>query len=132
MMSVFEPNSRHLQEVLIFCFHLKKTAAEAHRMLSSTFGKAALCERTCREWFQRFKRGDSNVKDRHGGRKENIFEDFELRALLARLVPNARRIGRIIGSDSTSHFQTPQSHGNDSEVRKSGSVQVENNVGKWS
>ena len=34
-MSVFEPNSRHLQEVLIFCFHLKKTVAEALRVLSS-------------------------------------------------------------------------------------------------
>jgi len=46
-MSVFEPNSRHLREVLIFCFHLKKTAAEAHRMLSSIYGEAALSERTC-------------------------------------------------------------------------------------
>jgi len=33
-------------------------------------------------------------------------------------VPNARRIGRIIGSDSTSHFTTPESHGNVSEIRK--------------
>ena len=48
-MSVFESNSRHLLEVLFFCFHLKKTAAEAHRMLWSTYGEAALSERTCRE-----------------------------------------------------------------------------------
>ena len=48
-MSVFKLNSRHLREVLIFCFHLNKTAAEAHRMLSSTYGEAALGERTCRE-----------------------------------------------------------------------------------
>ena len=48
-MSVFEPNSRHLREVLIFCFHLKKTAADAHRMLAGTHGEAALSERTCLE-----------------------------------------------------------------------------------
>ena len=30
----------------------------------------------------------------------------------------SRRIGMIIESDSTSHFKTPQSHGNDSEARK--------------
>ena len=30
-MSVYEPNSRHLREVLIFCFNMKKSAAEAHR-----------------------------------------------------------------------------------------------------
>ena len=66
--------------VLIFCFRLKKTAAEAHRMLSSTYGEAAFDERTCREWFQRFKSGDFDVDDRHGGGKDNI---FELEALLA-------------------------------------------------
>ena len=82
-MSVFEPNSRHLREVLMFRCNLKKTAAEAHRMLSSTYGEAALSERTCREWFQRFKKGDFDVEDRHGGEKENIFEDYELEALFA-------------------------------------------------
>ena len=82
-MSVFEPNSRHLQEVFIFYFHLKKTAAEAHKMLSSTYGEAAFSERTCREWFQRFKSGDFDVEDRYGGGKEKIFEDLELEALLA-------------------------------------------------
>ena len=38
-MSVYEPNSRHLQEILIFCFNMKKSAAEAHRMLSNTYGE---------------------------------------------------------------------------------------------
>ena len=41
-MSVFEPNSRNLREILIFCFHLKKITAEANRMSSSTNGDAAL------------------------------------------------------------------------------------------
>ena len=47
-MSVFDRNS-HLRESLIFCFYLKKTATEAHRMLSSTYGEATFRERTCRE-----------------------------------------------------------------------------------
>ena len=46
-MSAFDPNARHLREVLIFCFNLKKTVAEAHRILSSTYGEAAFSERTC-------------------------------------------------------------------------------------
>ena len=62
---------------------MKKTAAEAHRMLSSTYGEAALSERTCREWFQRFKSGDFAVEDRHCGGKEKISKDSELQALLA-------------------------------------------------
>ena len=37
----------------------------------------------CRVWFQHFKRGDYDVVDRHGGGKDKIFEDSELKALLA-------------------------------------------------
>ncbi|GFW06366.1 hypothetical protein TNCV_38401 [Trichonephila clavipes] len=40
---------------------MKKSAAEAHRMLSNTYGEAAISERTCREWFQRIKNGDFDV-----------------------------------------------------------------------
>ena len=61
-MSVYESNSRRLREVLIFCFNMKKFAAEAHRMLSNTYGEAAISERTCREWFQRFKNDDFDVQ----------------------------------------------------------------------
>ncbi|GFY23747.1 mariner Mos1 transposase [Trichonephila clavipes] len=62
-MSAYEPNFRPLREVLIFCFNMKKSAAEAHRMLSNTYGEAAISERTCREWFQRFKNCDFKVED---------------------------------------------------------------------
>ena len=82
-MSVYEPNSRHLREVLLFCFNMKKTAAESHRMLSSSYGEDAISERTCREWFQRFKKGDFNVEDRHSGGREKVFEDSELETLLS-------------------------------------------------
>ena len=74
-MSVFESDSRNLWKFLVFCFHLKKTATETHRMLSNTYSGVALSERMCCEWFQRFKSGDFDVEDRHGGGKETIFED---------------------------------------------------------
>ena len=45
-MLVYESNSRHLRKVLIFCFNMKKSAAEAHRMLSNTYGEAAISERS--------------------------------------------------------------------------------------
>ena len=82
-MSFFKLNSRNLWEVLVSCFHLKKTVAVAHRMLSSAYFEAAFSEKTCREWFQRFKSGDFDVEDRYGGGKEKIFKDFKLEALLA-------------------------------------------------
>ncbi|GFU99194.1 mariner Mos1 transposase [Trichonephila clavipes] len=80
-MSAYEPNSRHLREVLIFCFNMKKSAAEAHRMLSNTYGEAVISERTCREWFQRFKNSDFEVYQ-HGGGREKVFDDAEFEALL--------------------------------------------------
>jgi len=122
-MSVYELNSRHLREVLILCFNIKKSAAEAHRMLSNTYGEAATSERTCRECFQRFKNGDFNVEDWYSGGREKIIEDAELEALFKQdFVSKSRRIGTIIGSDSTSYFKTSQSHENDSEARKLGAV----------
>jgi len=81
-MLIYEPNSRQLREVLIFCFNMKKSAAEAHRILSNTYGEAAISERTCHEWFQRFKKGDFDVEDRHSGGREKVSEDAELEALL--------------------------------------------------
>ena len=50
-------------------------------MLSNSYGEAAISERTCREWFQRFKNGDFDVEDRHSGGRE-VFEDAELEAIL--------------------------------------------------
>ena len=60
---------------------MKKSAAEAYRMLSNTYGEAAISERTC-EWFQRFKNGDFDIEDWHSGGREKVFEDAELEALL--------------------------------------------------
>ena len=63
-MSNFVPNNRHLQEVLIFFFHSKKTAAQAHRDLQKVYGDAALSETTCCDWFRCFKDGDFDFDDR--------------------------------------------------------------------
>ena len=81
-MSVFEPNSRHFREVLILCFHLKNSAAEAHRALLSTYGEAAPSEKTCREWFQRFKNGNFDVEDKERSERPEVYEDAELEGLL--------------------------------------------------
>lgn len=81
-MTDFVPSKRHLREVLLFFFHSKKTAAEAHRELLKVYGDAALSETTCRDWFRLFKEGDFNVQDRPREGKPKIFEGVELEALL--------------------------------------------------
>ena len=54
----FEFNSRKMRTALLFCYRLKKTAAESHRMLLEAYGDNILSERICRDWFRLFKAGD--------------------------------------------------------------------------
>ena len=77
-MSDFVPNNRHLREVLIFFFHSKKTAAEAHRELQKVYRVTALSETTYRDWFRRFKDGDFDVDDRPRERRPKSFEDADV------------------------------------------------------
>ena len=63
-MASFESNKRHLRELFIYFFNLKKSAAEAHRLLIETYGEAALSERSCREWFKKFKNGKFDNEDK--------------------------------------------------------------------
>ena len=77
-MSDFVPNNRLLREVLSFFFHLKKTAAEAHRDLQKVYGDAALIETMCRDWFRLFKDDDFDVDDRPREGRPKTLEDADV------------------------------------------------------
>ncbi|CAH2108047.1 unnamed protein product [Euphydryas editha] len=81
-MSKFEPTKCHMRELLIYFYNLKKSAAEAHRLLVEAYNEDALSERTCREWFQKFNNGDFDVKDKDRSGRPKIYEDAELEKLL--------------------------------------------------
>ena len=67
-------------------------------MLSNTYGEAAISERMCREWFQRFKNGDFDVEDRYNGEREKVFEDAELEAVLEQdSYQNQEKLTRSLG-----------------------------------
>ena len=63
-MSKFVPGNYDLRTALIFCYHLKKTAAESHRMLVEAYSEHALSKSQCFEWFKKFKSGDFDVGKR--------------------------------------------------------------------
>ena len=104
-MSAYEPNSRHLREVLISCFNIKKSAAEAHRCSQIPMVRPLLVKERAKSGF-------------------NASRTVILTSKTGMAVEE-RRIVRIIGSDATSHFKAPESHGNDSVTRKLGAVRVE-------
>jgi len=81
-MSVFEPKKRHLREVLLYFFSMKKSAVASHRLLVEAYGEAALSETTCRDWFRRFKSGDFDVEDKERAGRPKLVEDAKLKALL--------------------------------------------------
>jgi len=54
---------------------------EAHRMFVEVYGDIASTDKSCREWFRRFKDGDFNVEDKLSGQPKK-FEDKELERLL--------------------------------------------------
>jgi len=81
-MLVFEPKKRHLREVLLYFFNVKKSAVESHRLLVEAYGEAALSETMCHDWFRRFKSGDFDVEDKEHDGRPKLVEDAELEALL--------------------------------------------------
>ena len=122
-MSDFMPNNCHLQEVLIFFFHSKKTAAEAHRKLQKVYGDAAISETTClnnvptlqRRWFRCW--WPSAWRKAKNLRRRWIGGIARWRSM-----PNARSACLSIRSYPPSHFQAIACVGNDSKARNFGSI----------
>jgi len=86
---------------LIFCFNWKKSAAETHRILVEVYGDTAPTDKSCKEWFRRFKDEDFSVEDKPRSGQPKKFEDKELEALLEEdqqpviRRSNVRRIQRV-------------------------------------
>ena len=51
-------------------------------MLVETYGEAAVSERNCLEWFQKFKNVEFNIEDKERSGKSKVYEDAELEAFL--------------------------------------------------
>jgi len=72
-MSVFEPKKRHLREVLLYFFSVKKFAVESYRLLVETYAEAALSETMCCDWFRHFKSDHFDAEDKeYAGRPKLV------------------------------------------------------------
>ncbi|GFX43416.1 mariner Mos1 transposase [Trichonephila clavipes] len=81
-MSNFMPSDHDLWTALIFCYPLKKNAAESLQMLLEAYGGNALSRAQCYREFEKFQNVDFDVKNEERGRPAKKFEDAELQALL--------------------------------------------------
>ncbi|EFN80122.1 Histone-lysine N-methyltransferase SETMAR, partial [Harpegnathos saltator] len=80
--SSFLPNKQHLREALLFCFNLKKSAAEARRLLEEVYDEHTPSKTTCEDWFKRFRSGDFDTEDKERSGRPKTIEDADLQALL--------------------------------------------------
>nr|KAF6369381.1 hypothetical protein mMyoMyo1_010727 [Myotis myotis] len=81
-MSNFVPKIKHVWEVLINYFILKKSAAESYCILQEAYGEHAPSQDTCECWFKHFKSDAFDVKDKEHPGQPKKFEDQQLQALL--------------------------------------------------
>ena len=79
-MSNFVLEKRHLREVLLHYFFLKKSAAESHRLLVEAYKEYAPSVSMCEKWFKRFRSNDFDLDDKEHGKPPKKFEDAELQA----------------------------------------------------
>ena len=74
-MSSFVTSKSHLRHSLLFLFHQKKKAVEAHRLLVETYGEPAPLIRRCETWFRQFRSEHFDLTDnKHPGAGKK-FED---------------------------------------------------------
>ena len=57
-MPKYELTKPNLWEAVLFCFHLKNSAAECHHLLVEAYGNHTSTVQTVENWFGQFKSGD--------------------------------------------------------------------------
>ena len=110
-----------MREALLFCFNLKKPAAESHRMLVEAYGDNALSETTCRDWFRRFNDDNFDLSDKKRENRPRKVEDSS-QCRLFWTIPIAKNSCRAIGCFSSSHFHAAICQGEGSKDRKMGAT----------
>ena len=55
---------------------------ESYRLLGEAYGEYAPSQKTCEQWFQRFKIGDFDVADKEHGKPPKKYKDVELQVKL--------------------------------------------------
>lgn len=63
-MSDYVPEKSVQRGSLLTFFHLKKSATEAHQLLVEAYGSRAMGQRTCYEWYEKFKAGNFDLHEK--------------------------------------------------------------------
>ena len=89
-------NYVHIRHIMLH--HLEKgwEAAESFHDITALFGQDTSSDSQCREWFTRFKSGDSSLEDKA---ERSGLSDFDAQVLLAAVETDERLTTRMLAND---------------------------------
>lgn len=76
------PKKSFLRKLLLHFFIMRETAYDCHSKLFDVYGDQVPAEKTCKEWFKRFRSGNFDLNDENRSGRAKKFEDAELEAIL--------------------------------------------------
>ena len=77
-----ECKNEHFRHILLFYFRKGKNAAQAATKLRYVYGKEALRDRQCWNWFDKFRSGDFSLKDEQRSGRPNEVDDDQIKAII--------------------------------------------------
>ena len=77
-----EDRNTHLRHILLFYYRKEKNASQVCKKICEVYGEDALKERQCRNWFDKFRKGDFSLKDEHRSGRPLDVNDDEIRDLI--------------------------------------------------
>lgn len=81
-----DPAREHIHHCLLYEYNKQgenKNASQAARDINSVYGTGTVAEKTARDWFMKFKNGDTSLEEGHRSGRHDSFEDEELEEVLA-------------------------------------------------
>ena len=61
--------SMHIRYYMLYEFQLRNNASAAARHTCTAFGEGVIADCTCRDWFKRFREGDTSLEDHRRSRR---------------------------------------------------------------
>ena len=112
-MPKFQPTKRNSREVMLFCFHLNKSAAGCHRLLVKAYGNHTPTVPTVENWFRRFKSGDFDLEDKERPGQLKKFDQDQKPCVTLEMITDElnvdvstvfKRLKTMVGIQSQGHW----------------------------
>lgn len=102
-----ELSKEYIRGLLLYDFKFGESAAASCRRINGAFGEGTVSDRTAREWFARFRKGEFNLQDSFRSGRESDVDNDRLRQLVE---SDPRRTTRELAQDLGVHYATIARH----------------------